>query len=157
MTAPRSRWLLGNLGCFERQTPSVDTCRCVPNPEHPRTQLPIGISVAHTLCAGVFLVARIDGLESFASNNRDSDLGGCAAGAQRCLSTVASRTRCFAVLNAVVVSTVIAILLSIAAVELLAAFAIVRPAPGGFFLGLVVLLGDSTVLVARFLFARPAD
>lgn len=62
-----------------------------------------------------------------------------------------------AVLNAVVVSTVIAILLITAAVELLAAFAIVRPAPGVFFLGLVVLLGVSTVLVARFLFARPAD
>jgi hypothetical protein len=62
-----------------------------------------------------------------------------------------------AVLNAVVVSTVIAILLTTAAVELLAAFAIVRPAPAVFFLGLVVLLGVSTVLVARFLFARPAD
>lgn len=62
-----------------------------------------------------------------------------------------------AVLNAVVVSTVIAILLITAAVELFAAFAIFRPAPGVFFLGLVVLLGVSTVLVARFLFARPAD
>jgi hypothetical protein len=62
-----------------------------------------------------------------------------------------------AVLNAVVVSTVTAILFTMAAVELLAAFGIVRPAPGVFFLGLVVLLGVSTVLVARFLFARPAD
>ncbi len=62
-----------------------------------------------------------------------------------------------AVLKAVVVSTVTAILLAMAAVELLAAFDIVRPASGVFFLGLVVLLGVSTVLVARFLFARPAD
>ena len=62
-----------------------------------------------------------------------------------------------AVLNAVVVSTVTATLTVMAAVELLAAFGIVRPGPGVFFLGLVVLLGVSTVLVARFLFARPAD
>jgi hypothetical protein len=62
-----------------------------------------------------------------------------------------------AVLNAVVVSTVTAILFTMGAVELLAAFGIVRPAPGVFFLGLVVLLGVSTALVARFLFARPAD
>ena len=62
-----------------------------------------------------------------------------------------------AVLNAVVVSTVVGILCFMAAVELLAAFGIVRPAPGVFFLGLVVLLGVSTALVARFLFARPAD
>ena len=62
-----------------------------------------------------------------------------------------------AVLNAVVVSTVVAILSVMAAVELLAVFDIVRPASGVFFLGLVVLLGVSTVLVARFLFARPAD
>lgn len=61
------------------------------------------------------------------------------------------------VLNAVVVSMVTAILFIMAAVELLAAFGIVRPAPGVFFLGLVVLLGISTVLVTRFLFARPAD
>lgn len=62
-----------------------------------------------------------------------------------------------AVLHAVVVFTVIAILCAMAGVELLAAFGIVRPASGVFFLGLVVLLGISTVLVARFLFARPAD
>lgn len=62
-----------------------------------------------------------------------------------------------AVLKAVVVSTVTALLCTMAAVELLAAFGIVRPASGVFFLGLVVLLGISTVLVARFLFARPAD
>ena len=62
-----------------------------------------------------------------------------------------------AVLKTLVVSTVTAILIAMAAVELLAAFGIVRPAPGVFFLGLVVLLGISTVLVARFLFARPAD
>lgn len=62
-----------------------------------------------------------------------------------------------AVLNAVVVSAVTAILCAMAAVELLAAFGIVSPAPGVFFLGLVVLLGVSTILVARFLFARPAD
>jgi hypothetical protein len=62
-----------------------------------------------------------------------------------------------AVLNAVVVCTVTAVLCLMGAVELLAAFGIVRPASGVFFLGLVVLLGVSTVLVARFLFARPAD
>ena len=62
-----------------------------------------------------------------------------------------------AVLNALVVSTVVAVLCLMAAVELLAAFGIVGPAAGVFFLGLVVLLGISTVLVARFLFARPAD
>jgi hypothetical protein len=62
-----------------------------------------------------------------------------------------------AVLKAVVVSTVIAVLCFTAAVELLGAFGIVRPASAVFFLGLVVLLGVSAVLVARFLFARPAD
>ena len=62
-----------------------------------------------------------------------------------------------AVLRALVVSTVAVILGIMAAVELLATFGIVRPASGVFFLGLVVLLGISTILVARFLFARPAD
>lgn len=62
-----------------------------------------------------------------------------------------------AVLKRVVVSTVTVILCVMAAVELLAAFGIVGPASGVFFLGLVVLLGVSAVLVARFLFARPAD
>lgn len=62
-----------------------------------------------------------------------------------------------AVLKAVVVSTVTAVLCTMAPVELLAAFGVLRPASGVFFLGLVVLLGISTVLVARFLFARPAD
>jgi len=62
-----------------------------------------------------------------------------------------------AVLKAVVVSTVVAVLCLMASVELLAAFAIVRPASAVFFLGLLVLLAVSTVLVARFLFARPAD
>ena len=62
-----------------------------------------------------------------------------------------------AVLKAVVVSTVTAVLCVMTAVELLAAFGILRPASGVFFLGLVVLLAVSTVLVARFLFARPAD
>jgi hypothetical protein len=62
-----------------------------------------------------------------------------------------------AVLNPIVVSSVAATLCAMAAVELSAAFGIVRPASGVFFLGLVVLLGVSAVLVARFLFARPAD
>jgi hypothetical protein len=62
-----------------------------------------------------------------------------------------------AVLKIAVVSTVTAVLCIIAALELVAAFGIVGPGPGVFFLGLVVLLGISTVLVARFLFARPAD
>jgi hypothetical protein len=62
-----------------------------------------------------------------------------------------------AVLNAAVVSTVVVTLCFMAAAELLAAFGIVRTAAGVFFLGLVVLLGISTILVARFLFARPAD
>jgi hypothetical protein len=62
-----------------------------------------------------------------------------------------------AVLNGVVVSTVTATLCTMAVVELLAAFSIIGPASGVFFVGLLVLLGVSTVLVARFLFARPAD
>jgi hypothetical protein len=62
-----------------------------------------------------------------------------------------------AVLKAFVVSAVTATLCVMAAVELLAALGIVGPAPAMFFLGLVVLLGISAVLVARFLFARPAD
>lgn len=62
-----------------------------------------------------------------------------------------------AVLNAKVVSAVVVVLSIMAAVELLAALGILRAASGVFFLGLVVLLGVSTVLVARFLFARPAD
>jgi hypothetical protein len=62
-----------------------------------------------------------------------------------------------AVLNTVVVSAVTVVLSSMATIELLAAFGIARPASGVFFLGLVVLLGVSTALVARFLFARPAD
>ena len=62
-----------------------------------------------------------------------------------------------AVLKTLVVSSVAAVLCVMAAAELLAAFGIVRPASGVFFLGVVALLGVSTVLVARFLFARPAD
>lgn len=62
-----------------------------------------------------------------------------------------------AVLNAAVVSSVVVVLCTMAAVELLAAFGNLRPASGVFFLGLLVLLGISTALVARFLFARPAD
>jgi hypothetical protein len=62
-----------------------------------------------------------------------------------------------AVLNMAVVSTVAAILFTMAAIELLATFGILHPASGVFFLGLVVLLAVSTALVARFLFARPAD
>jgi hypothetical protein len=62
-----------------------------------------------------------------------------------------------AVLKTVVVSSVTATLCTMATVELLATFGIIRPASGVFFLGLVVLLGVSAVLVARFLFARPAD
>lgn len=62
-----------------------------------------------------------------------------------------------AVLNPVVVSSIIGTLFAMSTVEALAALDILRPAPGVFFLGLVVLLGISTVLVARFLFARPAD
>ena len=62
-----------------------------------------------------------------------------------------------AVLKAVVVSTVTAVLCFMAAVELLAVFGIVRPASAVFFLGLVVLLEVSTLLMTRFLFARPAD
>jgi hypothetical protein len=62
-----------------------------------------------------------------------------------------------AVLKTAVVSTVVAVLCSMGAVELLAELGLARPAPAVFFLGLVVLLAVSTVLVARFLFARPAD
>ena len=73
----------------------MDTCGCVPNSEHPRVQLPIGLFVAYSFCASVFLVAGVNGLASFASNTRDGNLGRCAADAQRCLPTVAFRTRCF--------------------------------------------------------------
>ena len=62
-----------------------------------------------------------------------------------------------AVLKALVVSSVVVVLSCMAAIELLAAFSVFGPAPAVFFLGLVVLLAVSTVLVARFLFARPAD
>lgn len=61
------------------------------------------------------------------------------------------------VLRAVVVSSVTIILFGMATAELLATFGVIGPAQGVFFLGLVVLLAISTVLVARFLFARPAD
>jgi len=91
----RSRWLLSDLGCLKRQAPSVDTRRCVPHPQHPRAQLPVGLSVACTFCASIFLVARVNCLASFAANTRDRDPGGRAAGAQWCLSTVAIRARCF--------------------------------------------------------------
>jgi hypothetical protein len=62
-----------------------------------------------------------------------------------------------AVLNFLVIFAVTALLCVMALLELLAALDIVRTVQGVFFLGLVVLLGISTVLVARFLFARPAD
>jgi hypothetical protein len=62
-----------------------------------------------------------------------------------------------AVLKIAVVTTVTTILFAMAVLELLTAFGIIGPAQGMFFLGLIVLLGVSTVLVARFLFARPAD
>jgi hypothetical protein len=62
-----------------------------------------------------------------------------------------------AVLNLRVVSSVIVVLSVMAIIELLAVFGITHPAPGVFFLGLIVLLAVSTALVARFLFARPAD
>ena len=62
-----------------------------------------------------------------------------------------------AVLKAVVVTCVTASLFAMAVIELLAVFGILRPGPAVFFLGVFVLLGVSTVLVARFLFARPAD
>jgi len=97
----RSRWLLGNSGCLKRQTPSVDTCRCVPNPEHPRFHLPIGISVACTFCARVFLVAGIDSLAAFAVDPCGRDLGGRPPGSKRCLSPVAFPTRCLESLGGV--------------------------------------------------------
>jgi hypothetical protein len=62
-----------------------------------------------------------------------------------------------ALLRSVVVSSITVVLFGMAVAELLAAFGIIGPAQGVFFLGLIVLLGISTVLVARFLFARPAD
>ena len=62
-----------------------------------------------------------------------------------------------AVLKTLVVSTVTVTLCIAAVVELIAVFGAIGPASGVFFLGLVVLLAVSTVLVARFLFARPAD
>jgi len=62
-----------------------------------------------------------------------------------------------AVLKYLVISTVTAALLVMALIELLTALGWLHPASAIFFLGLVVLLGVSAVLVARFLFARPAD
>lgn len=62
-----------------------------------------------------------------------------------------------AVLRTLVVSSVTVILFGMAVTESLATFGIIGPAQGVFFLGVVVLLAISTVLVARFLFARPAD
>jgi hypothetical protein len=62
-----------------------------------------------------------------------------------------------AVLKSLVISAVTLVLLVMAVIELLAAVGTVGPASAVFFLGLVVLLGVSAVLVARFLFARPAD
>lgn len=62
-----------------------------------------------------------------------------------------------AVLKYLVISAVSALLCVMALIELLAAVGCIHPAPAVFFLGLVVLLGISAVLVARFLFARPAD
>jgi hypothetical protein len=62
-----------------------------------------------------------------------------------------------AVLRSLVVSSVSIVLFVMAVTDLLAAVGLVGPAPAVFFLGLVVLLGVSAVLVARFLFARPAD
>ena len=62
-----------------------------------------------------------------------------------------------AVLRSLVISSVCIVLFVMAVTDLLAAVGLVGPAPAVFFLGLVVLLGVSAVLVARFLFARPAD
>jgi hypothetical protein len=62
-----------------------------------------------------------------------------------------------AVLKYLVISAVTAAMFVMTVIELLAALGIVGPAPAVFFLGLVVMLGVSAVLVARFLFARPAD
>jgi hypothetical protein len=62
-----------------------------------------------------------------------------------------------AVLKTLVISTVTVVLLLMSAVEFVATCGGLGPAPAVFFLGLLVLLGVSTVLVARFLFARPAD
>ena len=62
-----------------------------------------------------------------------------------------------AVLRSLVISSVSIVLFVMAVTDLLAAVGLVGPAPAVFFLGLVVLLGVSAVLVARFLFARPAD
>jgi hypothetical protein len=62
-----------------------------------------------------------------------------------------------AVLKYLVICSVAVVLSVMTVIELLAACGVIRPASAVFFLGLVVLLGVSAVLVARFLFARPAD
>lgn len=62
-----------------------------------------------------------------------------------------------AVLKYLVITSVSIVLLVMAVVDLLAAIGVLAPPAAVFFLGLVVMLGVSAVLVARFLFARPAD
>jgi hypothetical protein len=62
-----------------------------------------------------------------------------------------------AVLKYMVICSVTVVLSVMTVIELLAACGTIHPASAVFFLGLVVLLGVSAVLVARFLFARPAD
>jgi hypothetical protein len=119
----------------------VDGCRCVPNPEHPRVHLPISFSVADTFCAGVFSLPQSTVWQVSLLVLATATLGNVLL----VLSGVYRLSRPErAVLSALVVSTVAAVLGTMAAVELLAAFAIVRPPAGVFFLGLVVLLGVST-------------
>ena len=48
-------------------------------------------------------------------------------------------------------------LIATATTDVLAALDVLRPAAGVFFPDMVFLLGISTVMVARFLFARPSD
>jgi hypothetical protein len=62
-----------------------------------------------------------------------------------------------AVLKYFVISSVTIVLSVMTVIELLAACGVIGPPSAVFFLGLVMLLGVSAVLVARFLFARPAD
>lgn len=62
-----------------------------------------------------------------------------------------------AILKYLVISGVTVALFVMAIIDSLAALGLFGPPSAVFFLGLVVLLGVSAVLVARFLFARPAD
>jgi len=70
----------------------MDRGRRVPDPEHSRFQLSIGLSVAYPVCIDVFFVAWADRLASFGIDTLYNDLGRCAIDAKRRLSADTFRT-----------------------------------------------------------------